>query len=210
MINPAPPVVSICVPTLRGYDRVARLLRSVEAHTPVDYEVVVVDSGSRTRGFTVPMNQALRAARGSVLIALNDDVEVTPGWIEPLVQAAREHNQTIVAPDQRSTDGDQVMCGWCVAMDRIFFERWGGYDEQFVFWCSDIDLARWVTERGHPPIRVAIPVPLRHELNGTEREDGIEQDAVEDLDRYTAKWGRSALDDKTQLRSVDWGIACAP
>jgi hypothetical protein len=32
------------------------------------------------------------------------------------------------------------MCGWCVVMRREFFETWGGYDERFVFWRSDVDL----------------------------------------------------------------------
>lgn len=204
MIDLASPTLSVCVPTLGGWDRISRLAASLAAHTASDYELVVVDSGSRTRGWPKPMNQALRGARGKVLVALNDDVEVTAGWDAPLVVAALANPETVAAPDQRSTDGEQVMCGWCVAMSREFYRGWGGYDDRFVFWCSDIDLAKWTIGLGHPPLRVRIPEPLRHELNGTPRTDDLVRDAHEDLARYESKWGSSALEDKARLQSVDW------
>lgn len=205
MINTAAPLVSICIPTLRGRGRLERCRASISAFTAhIDHEIVVIDSGSRTRGFTVPMNQALRAARGQVLIAMNDDVEVTAGWIDPLLGAVAD-GAWMAAPDQRSTDGDQVMCGWCIAFPRSALEvDLGQFDEQFVFWCSEIDMARRAIMSGHPPVRVQLPTPLYHVPSQTPREDGLEQDAQEDLVRYEAKWGVSALVDKTQLRSVDW------
>ena len=117
MIDPAAPLVSICVPTVRGYDRLLRLLRSVEQHTHVDYEVVIVDNGSRPRGHTVPMNQALRAARGQYLIAMNDDIEVTAGWLEPLL-AELERGTWVVTPDMTHTDGPQVFAPYCCCCGR--------------------------------------------------------------------------------------------
>jgi hypothetical protein len=96
------------------------------------------------------------------------------------------------------------MCGWCVALGREFFRDWGGYDERFVFWCGDIDLARYLTSIRSPPVRVQIPEPLKHVPGQTPRTEELNRDALADLKRYEAKWGSSALVDKTQLRSVDW------
>jgi GT2 family glycosyltransferase len=203
VIDRRDPTVSICIPTLRGYSNLLALLQSIERHTHVDYEVVIVDSGSRVRGFPVPMNQAMRAARGRVIVGLNDDVEVTPGWIEPLV-AAIDAGAWMVSPDQTSTDGNQCFCGWCVAFSRTALwceDLW--YDEQFGIWCTDVDLAKRLHEAGHPPVRVAIPEPLRHALNATTSQpavqDVINDEAVADLDRYERKWGSRAETDKHAL-----------
>ncbi len=203
MIDRRPPEVSICIPTLRGYDNLLALLRSIEAHTPVDYEVVIVDSGSRVRGFPVPMNQAMRAARARVIVGLNDDVEVTPGWIEPLV-AAIDAGAWVASPDQTSTDGNQCICGWCVAFNQHALKiNWLYYDERFGIWCTDVDLCKRLHADGHPPVRVAIPEPLRHQLNATtsqpEVQDVINDEAVADLDRYERKWGSRAETDKHAL-----------
>lgn len=195
----SPPDLSIGIATLRGYDRLTRLLRSIEAHTPVNYEVVIVDSGSEARGYTTPMNQALRAARGKFLLALNDDIEVAEGWIEPLLEQARA-GIWACTPDMTHTDGPQVFAPYCLLLRRDAFEELGGFDEQFVLWASDIDLARRLIEAGHPPIKVMLPVPIVHELNATTGEHPeLGSVCSEDLERYRQKWGVSAEEDKHRM-----------
>lgn len=200
MIDERPPEVSICIPTLRGYDRLARLLRSIEQHTTsVDYEVVIVENGSRARGYTIPMNQALRAGRGEFLIALNDDVEVTAGWIGPLVEQARA-GVWACTPDMTHTDGPQVFAPYCLCLRREAFEEFDGLDERFLLWCSDIDLARRLVEAGHPPVKVKLPNPILHELNATTGEHPeLGQVCLGDLARYREKWGVDAESDKARL-----------
>lgn len=203
MYSPGPPLISICVPTLRGYEQLGRLLTSIEQHSShLDYEVVIIDSGSRIRGYTAPMNQALDAARGEYVVAINDDVQVTAGWLDPLLDEATT-GTPVCFPDQTSTDGFQCITGWCVMFRADFLREWGGYDGQYVLWCSDIDLCRYLDEINMPPKRVAIPVPLIHELGATQTRPGVhghlDREAVADLDRYQAKWGTSALEDKHSL-----------
>jgi GT2 family glycosyltransferase len=194
-----PPEASICIPTLKGYDRLMRLLRSIEAHTPVDYEVVIVDSGSRVRGYTTPMNQALRAARGKFLLALNDDIEVSGGWIEPLLEQARA-GVWACTPDMTHTDGPQVFAPYCLCLRREAFEALGGLDERFVLWASDIDLARRLIEAGRPPVKVLLPNPIRHEVSATTgAHPEVAHICQEDLERYREKWGVDANCDKAAL-----------
>lgn len=203
MIDRRPPEVSICIPTVGNWPDLIWNTALIADHTPVDYELIVVDNGSRPRGFPVPMNQAMRAARGRVIIGLNDDCEVTPGWVEPLI-AAIDAGAWMASPDQTSTDGNQCFCGWCVAFAReaLWIEDlW--YDEQFGVWCTDVDLAKRLHTAGHPPVRVALPVPLKHKLNGTtsraDVRDLIADECATDLDRYEAKWGTRAETDKFAL-----------
>lgn len=215
MIDRSPPDVSICIPTLQGYENLHALLLSIKANTTLNYEVVIVDCGNRVRGYPIPMNQAMRAARGRVIVGLNDDVEVTPGWLEPLVHAV-EQGAWMASPDMTEVEGNQCYTGWCVAFDRaalygdshgIYGETLHGaglwYDEQFGIWCTDVDLAKRLTVAGHPAVRVAIPNLLRHKGSETgtrpEVSEVLRDEQLHDLDRYQAKWGESALKDKFAL-----------
>lgn len=77
----------------------------------IDYELIIVDDASdeetqiglerlrdervqiirndRNSGFARSNNVGAAAARGEILFLLNNDLELTPGWIEPMLQAFR-------------------------------------------------------------------------------------------------------------------------
>jgi GT2 family glycosyltransferase len=100
--------VSIVIPSYDGRDLLARHLPSVlAAAATVGAEVVVVDDGSRdgtveylrasfpavtvvacaeNRGFSATMNRGVGAAGGEVVVCVNNDVEVPPGFLPPLVR----------------------------------------------------------------------------------------------------------------------------
>lgn len=207
------PEVSICVVSLNGHERLHRLLDSLREHTShIDYEVVIVESGSRIRPYTRRMNRALRAGEGRIIVGLNDDVEVTAGWLDPLI-AAIDAGAWVAYPDQTATDGNQCICGWCVVWERraLYGDRSVGggsggdlfYDEHFVLWASDIDLVKRLRAVGHPPVRVAIPEPLKHQLSATVGDqryhDLFSGWGSTDLDLYEKKWGSRAETDKHAL-----------
>lgn len=104
--------VSVVIPTWDALGLVQSALRSLEAQTWADFEVVVVDNGSsdgtpaalrdrfpdvrlvrfeRNRGFAVAVNAGIREARGEIIVLMNNDVEAEPGWIEALVSALDRH-----------------------------------------------------------------------------------------------------------------------
>jgi len=101
-----PPRASIVIPSWNQADLLAATLRSLRTQTFRDFETIVVDNGStdgtaarlaaefpevrclalpENRGFAPATNLGLQAARGAVLVCLNNDVECEPDWLARLV-----------------------------------------------------------------------------------------------------------------------------
>lgn len=95
-------LASVIVPAFRCGDVIHRCVASVLATEGMAVEVIVVDNGadeptrtaiaslpqavrvvrtSRNRGFASGCNAGLAVARGDLLVLLNDDAEVDPGWL---------------------------------------------------------------------------------------------------------------------------------
>ena len=113
-----------------GKKMLERFLPSVTTHTQGDAEVIIADNGStddsldfvraqypglriieldKNYGFAGGYNRALQQVKADYYVLLNDDVEVTPGWIEPVVAQMQQHPDTAICQpkllmyDQRDT-----------------------------------------------------------------------------------------------------------
>ncbi len=107
-----------------GRQHLEQFLPSVVAHTPQQVRIIVADNGStddsvaflaqhypaieiirleQNYGFAEGYNRALEQVDAEFFILLNSDVEVTAGWVEPLV-ATLSNNRSVaaVAPKLRS------------------------------------------------------------------------------------------------------------
>lgn len=106
------PRVSIVIPVFDHVDHTLACLRAVVANSgAVPYEAIVVDDGSsddtrrlgervagvrivrseENRGFVEACNLGAQAARGDLLLFLNNDTEVRPGWLAALVETFERH-----------------------------------------------------------------------------------------------------------------------
>lgn len=103
-----------------GQKHLAHYMPSVVKHTSTDARIVVADNGStddsvsflqenypsveilrldKNYGFADGYNRALREIQAKYYILLNSDVEVTAGWIEPLIEMLQQDDAiAAVAP----------------------------------------------------------------------------------------------------------------
>jgi GT2 family glycosyltransferase/MoaA/NifB/PqqE/SkfB family radical SAM enzyme len=103
--------VSVILLSLLRWEQTESCIRSIVAHTEGPYEIVVVDMGSGPEivqslqqlqltlpqlrliqntdnpGVSVGRNLAVKAAKGQYVVFLDNDTEVTAGWLPPLLQA---------------------------------------------------------------------------------------------------------------------------
>ncbi|OGY41923.1 MAG: hypothetical protein A2Y67_03835 [Candidatus Buchananbacteria bacterium RBG_13_39_9] len=91
------PKYSIIIPVCDNLDLTKRCITSINLNT-TDYEIIVIDNGSfpayegleivrhneKNEGFPVAVNQGIKIAKGEVIVILNNDVVVTPHWLDRL------------------------------------------------------------------------------------------------------------------------------
>ena len=122
----AQPRLSIIVPVYNDYRMTVNCLRSIHEHSAgIDYEIVIADdcSTDRTRSIDERMhglrvarttenlrflrncNQAAGAARGELLLFLNNDTAVTAGWLQELLRPFDDPRVGVVGPKLLFADG---------------------------------------------------------------------------------------------------------
>ncbi len=115
------PACSVVIPSYNGRNLLATCLASIARHRPaeIDIEVIVADDAStdgtpawlagthpevtlvrleRNAGFCGAANAGIVASRGAFVQLLNNDTEVTPGWIEAGLEPFSDPKVGSVAP----------------------------------------------------------------------------------------------------------------
>ncbi len=106
------PLISIIIPNWNGARHLPTCLEALRRQTYHPIEIIVADNAStdgsqellrreypevrlialpENRGFTGACNAGLRAARGDILILLNNDTEADPNWLAAIVDALERH-----------------------------------------------------------------------------------------------------------------------
>ena len=157
-----------------GRHMMEKFLPSVIANTTGDAEVIIADNGStddsieflhshypslriiqldQNYGFAEGYNRALAQVEADYFVLLNDDVEVTPHWIEPVIAQMQQNTQTAICQpkllmyDRRDTfeyagaaGGFIDSYGYPFCRGRLFDvveQDHGQYDDpREIFWAS--------------------------------------------------------------------------
>jgi GT2 family glycosyltransferase len=209
-------MISIVIPVYNQQDFTQECIYALFDHTQ-DYEIIVVDNGSvppfkppfsgftettvirneENKGFPIAVNQGIRAAKGDIIILLNNDVIVTPGWAERLTRWLEEFAivgpmtnycaglQNITIPvyenriqlDQRAAEhaeeytecAEEVnfVIGFCMAFRKSLFDEIGPFDESL--WpCSGEEIDFCLKAReAGNSIAIAHDVYVHHEGSQT-------------------------------------------
>ncbi len=162
--------VSIVIPVLNQLDYTRQCLDSIRTHTDMPHEIIIVDNGSTDESSAVAAaagcrvirneenlgcarawNQGIRAARAPLILIMNNDILVSPGWLRALVAFCRERGVAVTSPavingpcdydllrvaaEYHRRFGTRWRSGWrgeCFLVPRHVFEQVGVFDERFV------------------------------------------------------------------------------
>lgn len=137
------PAVSIIIPVYNGWKMNYRCVKSIIEHTSsVTYEIIFADDCSTDEtknatdkiknlvhiynktnlGFLLNCNHAAKSARGEFILFLNNDTEVMPNWLSPLVDLIKSDSSIgmvgskLIYPDGRLQEAGGIIwndaSGW--------------------------------------------------------------------------------------------------
>jgi GT2 family glycosyltransferase/SAM-dependent methyltransferase len=133
------PKVSLIIPVHARADLTRACLESIRRHTThVSYEVIVVDDAAdrdtgrllaglrgakvivneKNLGYIRSMNRGTSAARGDWLVLCNNDIEVTEGWLQAMLECAQSAEDVgVVTPKFVYPDGTLNEAGGIIWRD---------------------------------------------------------------------------------------------
>lgn len=128
------PLTSIIILAKDQYEYTKECIDSIYAFTPENFELILVDNGSRDNipnyfkdlqnqrknvkvitnpenlGFPKGVNQGLRAAEGKYILIGNNDTVVTPGWLGKMIEAIEMNPEIgMVGPMSNNISGVQLL-----------------------------------------------------------------------------------------------------
>lgn len=235
--------VSLVIPLYNQVDYTRQCVASIERCTKIPYELILVDNCSTdgTRDFLKDVkatvivnatnlgcakawNQGVRAATGQVIGILNNDIIVTPGWLEGLLSYMQHYDHGVVCPSARegrlnydldgyakdftnrcATATRSELYGACMIIRRDVFDRVGLFDEGFCYGgCEDIDFF-WRTQQAGFTAGMTGSVLIHHFSMVTR--DAVEKTETrvyidQNLAHFVKKWKRTVRGNWLQRR---WG-----
>ena len=153
-------MISIIIPVFNQMEMTQECISAIIANTK-NYEIIFIDNGSdpmfnpdnlewtesfdviyneTNLGFPVAVNQGIREAKGDIIVLLNNDVFVTPGWAERIVKGLEKYD--IIGPCTNYCAGLQQ-----VRLEGIYHDL-GELDREAVKWSEMhdgmIDEVNWI------------------------------------------------------------------
>jgi GT2 family glycosyltransferase/predicted SAM-dependent methyltransferase len=228
-------LISIVIPVFNKHEMSQDCIQAVMDTTEQPYEIIVVDNGSdppftpqftgfnelrlirndENKGFPIAVNQGIRESNGEYIVLLNNDVTVTPGSINNIVEWLDEFD--IVGPitnyaagfqqvqiesyhniDElyksaefiaESSEGESQEVNWiigfCMAFKRSLYDEIGQFDE--ALWpCSGEEISFCLAAKEKGySVGIAFDTYVHHE--GSETFKDLEHDGVLEYEKVCAK-----------------------
>lgn len=120
-------------------------------------------------------NNGAKTGSAPWIMIANSDLEFEKDWLKHLLAA----KQKVVSPidpghsvqkrltaNEQGTVNGKHFSGWCFMLDRKLWEKIGGLDEDFAFWCADDSVIEQVKAAGHSPV-VVVNARVNHLVSQT-------------------------------------------
>ena len=229
----APVRASLVIAVYNQVDYTRQCIESIARCTQVPYELILIDNGSMDGtkkflgtvkatvisnpvnfGCAKAWNQGIRASSGEVIGILNNDIVVTPGWLEGLLSFMENTGHGMVCPSAREGKLDYDLDGYaqefvrrcgraarsddmyaaCMLIRRDVFERVGLFDEAFLYGgCEDIDFL-WRIKQAGFSVGMTGSVLIHH--FGMVTQDAVKSKVTKahvkgNLAHFQSKWNRT-------------------
>ena len=136
-------VVSVVIPVWNNWELTAACLDSLDRYAEAELEVIVVDNGStdgtpigladrdvrviandENRGFPIAVNQGIAASSGEFVCVLNNDTEVTEGWLTEMLETLATPGTGVVGPRTNRVSGLQAVADAPALVDTEAARTW--------------------------------------------------------------------------------------
>ncbi|MDI3547848.1 MAG: hypothetical protein PWR10_1500 [Halanaerobiales bacterium] len=145
-------LIDLVITNYNTRDYLEKCITSIKKYTDLSYRLIVVDNGStdgsleylrrlsnielienkENLGYAGACNQGILAGDGDFIVLLNSDIEVTEGWIQPLIETAREEGVAVVGPKLINKNNEIVGAG-VTRLDDALPRGWKQKDGPGVF-----------------------------------------------------------------------------
>lgn len=208
--NPEVGLLSIIIPVLNQAQYTAAIIENIRETVHIPYEIIVIDNGStdetpeilegltvirneRNVGMSRSWNQGCKAAKGSHLAIINNDLILPDMWAEKLLEYGEHaicpsykqgerirpnfeaHNKMLGRRPSRTKVADRPgnhpngFAGFCFTISREAYDQVGPFDEQFFYWYGDNDYYIRLLDMGYEPLQ-SLNVEIHHYHSKTSKE----------------------------------------
>lgn len=162
-------------------------------------------------------NEGIRTGSAPWILVANSDLEFGDGWLEPLLKtkhplmspvSSTEPRQARLTRSEAGYENGKHFSGWCFMISRELWEKFGGLDEDFIFWCADDSVIEQAKRHGIRPLVVPAS-KVKHLISRTVGGRGHRADDPMDgdltwamVELFNAKYGANKfLNDQ---RYIQW------
>jgi len=105
-------------------------------------------------------NDGIRTGTAPWVVVANSDLEFHEGWLDALLKVRHqimspasptEPRQARLARPESGYENGKHFSGWCFMISRALWGKFGGLDEDFVFWCADDSVIEQAKRHGIKP-----------------------------------------------------------
>jgi GT2 family glycosyltransferase len=225
------PLTSIVIAVYNQLAYTKQCLEAIHKSTLIPFELIIIDNSSSdgtaeflkgvnasvitnetNQGCAIAWNQGIKISRGLYVVILNNDVLVTPGWLDALIQFIEGTGHGIVSPSVREGNMNYDLLnysksfteicrrawrpdvsGCCMLIRRSVFDQIGLFDEQFFVGHEDTDFI-WRCKSAGFTIGMTGSALVHHFSQTTQNQikaDGQRDYGSSNAAKFLKKWGRS-------------------